>query len=203
MNPETTRCDAEEERGGATSDDAELILAWRDGSQQAGDLLISRHFAAIYRFFANKVREEATDLAQCTFARLIEHVDELQNLASFRAYLFTIARNLLHTHLRTRSRHPAIFDPLSTSMAAIATSPSQAIARGAAMSVLREAMHKLTLEEFEIIELHYWEGLTLREMAQVMGIPLGTMKSRMARAMMMLRANMDEVQRTRKSTRLA
>jgi RNA polymerase sigma factor (sigma-70 family) len=174
-------------------DDARLLLQWRGGDLDAADELISRHFALIYRFFASRVRNDATDLTQQTFAKAVETVDAVQSLSSFRAYLMAIARNLLYSHLRSRSGWRRQIEPIATSLPAAVTSPSQAVARQQMRAIIASALRRLPLDLQIVLELHYWEGLTLREVADVFSTPEGTVKSRIHRALSLLRGHVDEL----------
>ena len=172
-------------------DDARLLQDWRAGDLDAADELIGRHFALIYRFFASRLRSEATDLTQQTFAKAVETVDAVQTLSSFRAYLMAIARNLLYSHLRRRSGWRRQIEPLATSLPAPVTSPSQAAARQQIRSVIACALRRLPIDLQIVLELHYWEGLTLHEVADVFSVPEGTVKSRIHRAINLLRGHVD------------
>ena len=175
------------------AEDARLLQRWRAGDLDAGDTLIARHFAMIYRFFSSKVHADATDLTQQTFTKAIETVDAVHSLASFRAYLMAIARNLLYSHLRRRPGFPHQLEPLATSLPALLTSPSQAAARRQVRAIVGAALRRLPLDLQFLLELHFWEGLTLREVADVFSTPEGTVKSRLNRALGLLRGHVDEI----------
>ena len=73
-------------------DDFELLDAWRAGSREAGSELFERHFPGLFWFFRNKAGESAEDLVQQTFLSVVESRDRFRKDASFRTYLFTVAR---------------------------------------------------------------------------------------------------------------
>jgi RNA polymerase sigma factor (sigma-70 family) len=185
--------DAGDPPSDASAEDAGLLQRWKDGDLDAADELIGRHFAMIYRFFASKVRAEATDLTQQTFAKAVETVDTVHTLSSFRAYLMAIARNLLYSHLRVRSGWRGQVEPIGSSLPGAMTSPSQAAARQQMRALIGAALRRLPLDLQIVLELHYWEGLTLREVADVFAIPEGTVKSRMNRGLNLLRGHVDEM----------
>jgi DNA-directed RNA polymerase specialized sigma24 family protein len=84
--------------------DQELLRAWRAGDREAGGTLFERHFAAIRRFFRNKVDHQVEDLVQRTFTACVEARDRFRGDSSFRTYLFAIAHNVLRDHIRRRRR---------------------------------------------------------------------------------------------------
>lgn len=170
--------------------DAELLEAWRAGDERAGRQLFERHFAAVYRFFRNKLEDAADDLTQQTFLGCLKGKERYRGESSFRTYLFTIARNRLYTYLRDKGRRDRVIEVGQTSMAEIsATSFSGLVAQKQEQRVLLRALRRLPLEMQVALELHYWEELTVREIALVVDTPEGTVKRRLQRA----RAKLDEL----------
>ena len=80
--------------------DIDLLDAWRAGDPRAGNELFNRHFDSVCRFFANKAGNEVDDLIQRTFLACVEGRDRFRGDASFRGYLFGVARNVLHARLQ-------------------------------------------------------------------------------------------------------
>lgn len=163
------------------TDDA-LLQAWGDGDARAGEVLVTRHLESVHRFFSNKVRGSTDDLVQQTFLACLEAAKRFQGTASFRAYLFGIARNLLHQHYRGRSRD---FDPLTSSahvMLVDQRSPADAMAEHEEQRLLLRGLQLLPLELQTLVELAYWESLSDRELAEVLELPVGTVKSRLRKA---------------------
>lgn len=175
------------------SDDRELLEAWRDGDEAAGRALFERHFDAIFRFFRAKLPEAAEDLTQQTFLGCVRGKDRFRGDASFRTYLFTVARNRLYTYLRDRGRRARVettAEPAELSIADLADpSPSAIIAGRQEQRLLLEALRRLPLDLQIAIELHYWEGMTVREIALVVDTPEGTIKRRLQRA----RARLEDI----------
>ena len=75
------------------TDDFETLDRWRAGDRAAGNELLRRHFDGLYRFFRNKVDEGVDDLIQRSFLACVESKDRFRKQASFRTYLFTVARH--------------------------------------------------------------------------------------------------------------
>lgn len=167
--------------------DFDLLEAWRGGDERAGRELFARHFDAIYRFFRSKIEDAADDLTQQTFLGCVKGKDRYRGDASFRTYLYTIARNRLYTHIRDRNRRDAVLEVGNESVADLGLgSPTKLIAAKAEHRLLLVAMRHLSLEMQIALELHYWEGLSVREIALVTETPEGTIKRRLQRARMKL-----------------
>ncbi len=176
--------------------DFELLEAWRGGDAKAGSQLLRRHFDSLYRFFANKLGEEAQDLIQRTMLALVRSRDRFRGEASFRTYLFAIARNELYGHLRRLRRERALFDPAEHSIHDAGASPSQLEVKRRENKLLFEALSRLPLDLQVALELFYWEGLEGQELADVLEIPLGTVKSRLRRGKELLKKHLERLAKT-------
>lgn len=175
------RCEAPSWRVRGRLDDAALLDAWRTGDRQAGALLVERHFTALYRFFRNKVSSDIDDLVQQTLMGSLEARDSFRGEACFRTLLFRIARRRLYDHFRAR-RRLANIDFTISSVLALGTTPSAALQRRDMVSLVREALRELPVDDQMLIELRYWEDMTTEELARVFEVATGTIKSRQARA---------------------
>ena len=174
----------------AVRGDFELLEAWRDGDEAAGRELFARYFDAVYRFFRNKIDEGAEDLVQQTFMGLVQGKDKFRGDASFRTYVFMIARKRLYTFLRDRDRARDPLEFHSTSVADLGlVSPSRAVAVRQEQQLLLQALRRLPLEMQVALELFYWEEMSVSEIADVLETPVGTVKSRLQRA----RVRLDEI----------
>lgn len=178
------------------SDDQQLLAAWREGDADAGQRLIERHLESVHRFFSNKVTGATDDLVQRTFLACMESVEGYEGRASFRSYLFAIARNVLHRHFRERYQ---AFDPLTISVSHLANdqgSPADRVTELEEQRLLLRALRALPLELQTLLELAYWEGLSDRELAEVLELPAGTIKSRLRKARQQLEASLPRLART-------
>jgi RNA polymerase sigma factor (sigma-70 family) len=173
------------------TDDLELLLAWRGGDERAGNGLARRHFQGIYSFFRTKAPGAAEDLTQQTFLHAVRARDRVDAQGGFRAYLFGIARHRLLHHweaqraVRSSSDGEPIVDPRS--------SPSKDARRDQRSTRIIAALALLPLDERLAIELTYWHELSGPEVAQVLEIPLGTVKSRIRRARVELRRALESL----------
>jgi RNA polymerase sigma factor (sigma-70 family) len=173
--------------------DSELLLAWRGGKQAAGEALFVRHFAAIARFFRNKVQGDIEELIQRCFLGCLEGQERFNGTGSFRGYLFGIARNVLFNHFRTQERHGSPVDLDEVSLHDLAPSASTMVAQRQEEQLLLDALCRLPLPHQLVIELFYWEDLSLAEIADALAVPVGTAATRLRRARQLLEAKMTEL----------
>lgn len=174
------------------ADDAALFRAWTAGEKRAGAALIERHYDSVERFFDTKVADRAEDLAQLTFLRCAEAATTWRGDGGFRAFLFGVARNVLREHIRGRvrdGRRPMDFD--TASIADLVPGAATLAARSAEQLQLARALQRLPLDLQELVELYYWEELSVEELAACVGVPAGTIKSRLHRARALLKEAMD------------
>ena len=170
------------------SSDADLVTEWRNGDSDAGEVLIERHYDAIVRFFRTKTDHGAEDLVQRTFLVCSEKLHTYGGVASFRAFLFGIAHNVLFEHLRARTRDGRPDAALGASaIVDLAPGVSTLAFRRAEQRSLVDALQRIPLELQLVVELYYWEELGIDELAQLLEIPEGTVKSRLHRARALLR----------------
>lgn len=175
----------------AVSSDAALVTEWRSGNADAGEVLIERHYDAIVRFFRTKTDVGAEDLVQRTFLVCSERLHTYAGVASFRAFLFGIARNVLFEHLRARTRDGRPDAALGASaIMDLAPGVSTLAFRRAEQRSLVDALQRIPLELQLVVELYYWEELGIDELAQLLDVPEGTVKSRLHRARGLLREAM-------------
>jgi RNA polymerase sigma-70 factor (ECF subfamily) len=163
--------------------DSDLVTRWRGGDPAAGHALFARHFDSLYRFFRTKCGDDADELVQTTLLACVDARDQFRGEASFRTYLFVIARQKLHRFFATRPR----FDPLISSVADIATSVRTEIARGQINGALVAALQQLPLDWQTLLELHYWEGVDTIRLAEIFRVPKGTIRVWLHRARVKLR----------------
>ncbi len=174
--------------------DAELFTRWQGGDELAGNALVRRHFDMIHRFFAARFDRGVTDLVQRCFLGAVQAKERLPEGLPFKAYLLGIAHRQLLMAWRTQRRHDAIFDAGSVSAAAQCTSPSGVAAKHEEQRALIRALRSLAIEQQSLLELYYWEELGIDEIAAILEIPSGTVKSRLHRARSLLRAAIEALQ---------
>ena len=178
----------------AMVDDFALLEAWRGGDLQAGSQLFDRHFESIHRFLRNKVGDDTDEVMQRTLLACVETRDRFRGASSFRTYLFGVARLELLAHYRRRRKMDSHVDLESRSFYDLDPSPSTVVAKHMEQKILHEALRRLPIDLQIALELHYWENMSATEVATVLEIPSGTVKSRLRRAKEMLREAMSGLQ---------
>jgi RNA polymerase sigma factor (sigma-70 family) len=176
--------------------DLDLLDAWGRGDDAAGNELVTRHFESVFMFFDGKVFDGVEDLAQRTFLACLEARAKIRPDGSFRAYLFGIARNILLQHYARarRDARPPDAGVASVDQLGVGGSPSRQVARHEETRLLSRALRAIPLDLQIAIELFYWEDLSIAEIAQVIEVPPGTVKSRLHRARELLRERMVALQ---------
>jgi RNA polymerase sigma-70 factor (ECF subfamily) len=160
--------------------DLELLARWRDGDARAADELLARHFAAVVRVFRYKADDVLDDLVQQTFLACVERRDAILGADKFRPYLLRVAYSLLRRHFEQKGGPRGRIDPLTTSLQDIAGgSPSSLLALARSQANVITALRSLPLEFQLALELFYWEELSARDIATVLGVPEGTVRSRL------------------------
>jgi len=182
-----------EGRVGVESEVARL----RRGDLDALSGLIARYQNRLYRYLLRMVRQpaEAEDLFQQTWLRLAERIRHYDSNRSFEAWLFTLARNLAIDHLR-RIRPESLDEPVSgdaqgeTAAARLASNAPpviEGIFEQERSGRLAGALETLPVVYREVLTLRFEEEMKLEEIAQVLGAPLSTVKSRLRRSLDQLR----------------
>ena len=174
----------------AVPSDVELLEAWRAGDRDAGSQLFERHFESTRRFFRSKVSDGVEDLVQRTFLACLEGKTPLRDSSKFRVYLFAIAKHELYRYLRSLARDRQVDDLGMSAVEDLGPSPSHIVAHRKEHEVLLQALRRIPLDFQIVLELHYWEEMTSRELAEVLDIPVGTVKSRIRRAKEALEATL-------------
>jgi RNA polymerase sigma-70 factor (ECF subfamily) len=173
--------------------DGELLERWRSGDAGSGEALFERYYDMVERFFLNKVTSGVQDLVQETFTRCVESRERIRDDERFRMYMFGIAYNVLTGYLRERYRGDRAIDLGEVSVCDVSPGPSSLVASRREHRLLIEALRGIPVDDQVILELHYWEQLTTQQMADVIGIPVGTVRGRLQRARTRLEAVMQRL----------
>ena len=167
----------------------------RDRSGDELRELYRRYAGELFGFAASALgdREQAEEVVQDVFAQLWRHAGDYdQRRASVRTWLYAIARNrIVDAHRRAAARPKHAEDADSPDNAAeIDAALDQAVLRWQ----ITAALARLSPAHREVIRLAHYGGLTMREIAERIGIPLGTVKSRTSYALRSLRLILDEME---------
>lgn len=165
---------------------SDLLHAWCQGDKDAGNRLVDRHIHELVRFVGRRLDQEVEDTVQACFLIALERADKLREESSFRAFLFGIAFNLCRTRQRQQQRNEERVGHWE-SLCESAPSLRAWASRRQDYRKLIESLRQLPEREQLVLELHYWEGLRVVDIAESMEEPTGTTKWRLARARRMLK----------------
>lgn len=175
--------------------DASLLERWSEADPEAGRALTDRYFGLVYRFFSTKAPACPEDLVQQTFLSSVRAAHRFDaSRGSFRAFLLGIARNELMQYRRKRARESRAMERAAGGQKQAHSSPSRELAHQQHLGLLLRALRELPVEQQVLIELYYWEELSVAELGQVVGIPPGTIKSRLSKARDQLRDQLAALQ---------
>lgn len=178
------------------TDEPALLAAWRAGDAQAGQALFRRHYAGLTRFFRSKAGDAAFELTQTTFLACVEGRGTIRTASSFPAYLYGVARNILYDHYRGKSKSRETLEFAELSCEDLSPGLAGVQAREQELDLLLRAMRKIPLNAQILLELYYWEKLTAKEIGEVLGIPEGTVRTRIRDAKQHVEANIARLARS-------
>jgi RNA polymerase sigma-70 factor (ECF subfamily) len=162
------------------SDEA-LLEALLDGDVRGFDLLHARYARSLFGFIRrhHPQQQEAEDLLHETFLALLRDREGARTATNLKAWLFQVARHLcLNRHRAQRRAAGALADPAATRTAASESHPEKILLGSERQRALGTALARLPLELAELWHLRS-SGLSYEEMASVLAVPVGTVKSRM------------------------
>ena len=195
-----------EETSGWSLDEATLIESCLAGDDAAFDQLVQRYqdmvFNLAYRLLGG--RDEAVDLSQEVFLQVYRKLSTFRRDASLRTWIYRIVINRAKNRQRwwkrrlgemtAMSLEDAESSPhweLSAPVSASSSAPDQALEQKEIGQLLRDAINRLPFDQRTILLLKEIEGLSYEEIGTTLDLPLGTVKSRLARARSALRKKLD------------
>jgi RNA polymerase sigma-70 factor, ECF subfamily len=175
-----------------TSDEA-LMQEFQRGSRAAFEELFARYRKPLYGFFGRRLNnsERAEDLTQETFLAVIRAVSRYEPRASVRTYLYGIALKLLAAERRRVFRNSA----WSSALGLGTTEPNTDRTPDSVLWV-RQAMERLDASDREILMLREYEQLSYSEIAELLRIPVNTVRSRLFRSRLALKSYLESDART-------
>lgn len=173
----------------ATADDAKLVSAAHDGDLDAFETIVRRHTGVVYahavRFFGDTTA--ADDVVQEVFIKVYRSLDTFDQRARFSTWLYRVTRNTCLDMVRSGRRRPDPVDPLSVAEA----SPGDLSDQVALAASVQAAMRSLAPEDRDALSAVAVFGLSYAEAGEALGVPAGTVKSRVFRARRTLAAALE------------
>ncbi len=181
-------------------DDIQLVLAYRKGDMQALDELIRIYTRSVYSFVYTLVHKsvEAEDITQETFVKMWRRLSQYDTRYSFKAWLFTIARNTTIDYLRkqkiitfsdlTNDDESTHFEDTLLDAGPL---PDELFDSKSDREKLNAAIEKLSIQHKTVVLLKHEQELTFEEIAKVLHIPMNTAKGQYYRAIQALKRNLN------------
>jgi len=176
------------------SDEA-LLSSSLEGNLVAFDLLVDRYYDRLYGYLIRFLKDSdmAEDLLQETFLRVWKNRAEFRNIASFSTWIYTIAGNLARSEWRRRKRWRMVRlgpsrdeEEPEIELADEGIGPDSIVEIRLAVEELTEEVHKLPDRYREVVILRDIQGMTYEEIAGIVQVPVGTVKSRLNRGRLIL-----------------
>jgi RNA polymerase sigma-70 factor, ECF subfamily len=181
--------------------DSELMLTLSRGDETAFNRLVERHRHGLVNFFyhlCNHNQDVAEDLSQEVFVRIYVHRATYQPTAKFTTYMYKIARHCWIDHLRRDGRHDRMRSldsvmeedeggALVDGIASTGDTPSDTSDKKEFVDIVIKAISALPEDHRMVFVLSEVRGMKYPEIAQVLNVPIGTVKSRMHNALKKLK----------------
>jgi RNA polymerase sigma-70 factor (ECF subfamily) len=164
--------------------DEDLMLDVRNGAGETLGVLFDRYHTPLYNFYSKLTgdRTLSEDLVQEVFLRILKYRQSYQPGTPFRAWIYQIARNARVDHYRKTPKH-ITFEPEM----APAVMPRDSAQQSEEVELLHRALLQMPVEKKEILILSRFQELRYDEIARLLGCELGTVKTRIHRAIQELR----------------
>jgi RNA polymerase sigma-70 factor (ECF subfamily) len=181
--------------------DHDLILAATAGDHPAFATLVERYVSAVYKFSYRYVRNgpDAEDVAQETFLRVWKNLKKFDHAKSFKTWIFAIAKNASLDILKKRKPMPFsqigeeddAVEAVLAPYVAISDASDAVFDQGLLKKDFDVALARLPSHYRDVMELRYTDNLKFREIAERLGEPIDTVKSRHRRGLALLRSIVD------------
>ena len=174
-------------------EDADLIARVRKGDIEGFNLLVSRWEKRVFNYLLRLTGnpDDSLDLSQDVFLKAYQNIRKLDDTARFGPWLFRIAHNEAYSHFRRR--RPEAEPPESeTKESFFERQAAPGIAIDLSLAVTA-ALDRLNPEQREAVVLKVYEGFKFDEMAEVLGCPVSTVKSRLYTALDLLKTELAPV----------
>lgn len=187
--------------------DEVLMMRFQGGDRNAFAILVKRHKTPLYNFILRQVRtvQVAEDLVQDVFVKIVHNATDFKHEARFSTWTYAIARNVCIDHLRKMSlrRHPSLDQPSQedndgpTLLDRMSDKHPQTSAERAAIGSeigvrITKAVEELPPEQREVFLLRELGNIPFKDIAEMVGVPENTVKSRMRYALERLQEALSE-----------
>lgn len=178
--------------------DEELALGIQQGNLDDLTHLVESHHSRLLGFLYRMTggdRGLAEDLTQETFMRVIRGIDKYQYPRSFKTWLYAIATNLARDHFKSADTRHALNlsdDDLGMIHDTATLRPEENVLAADEARQVVAALQALPDHQREVVVLRYYQELSLAEIAEILNIPVGTVKSRLSLGLQRLRTVLEQ-----------
>ncbi len=167
----------------AAAPDGQLVGRVCEGDLAALGELYNRYHLQVFRtaLAITSNRETAEDILQEVFLKLHRYAARIDPTVSLAPWLYRVTANLCYTYVSRQSRWLAALEDVIENVVAPAVHacPERHFERGEVQNVVRQAIDLLNPNQKIVIVLHYLSDLSLKEIAYILDVPEGTVKSRL------------------------
>jgi RNA polymerase sigma-70 factor, ECF subfamily len=167
-----------------------LALAVQQGSEAAMNSLIERYYSPLMRYLyrmAGGQQALAEDLTQEAFLRMMRGIAGYNPQRPFKAWLYTIATNIARNHFTAADTKRSDSMDEDSDFKSDDDLPEAALMQSQDSAAIFDALMKLPEQQRSVLVLFYYEDLPQKEIAEILGIPIGTVKSRLSNSLKRLR----------------
>jgi RNA polymerase sigma-70 factor, ECF subfamily len=174
-------------------EDADLIARVRKGDVEAFNALVSRWEKRVFNYLLRLTAsaDDALDLSQDVFLKAYQNIRKLDDPARFGPWLYRIAHNEAYSLFRKRRPETALED-MSEADVAASGNPAPGFSIDLSLAVTA-ALDRLNPEQREAVVLKVYEGFKFEEIAEILGAPVSTVKSRLYTALDLLKTELAPV----------
>jgi RNA polymerase sigma-70 factor (ECF subfamily) len=172
--------------------EAALVLAWTSGDARAAATLLARHSVILAKFLRRRRVDDAEDIAQEAILSCLESIHGFRSRSNFGSYLIGIALNRLSARRRRLKRETSIGSTVDLIGGGIDEDANSQLTRERREATLTTVVDDLPVELRTVLILAFWKNRTKAEMSVLLGVPEGTVASRIRRAKEILRRKLAE-----------
>jgi RNA polymerase sigma factor (sigma-70 family) len=172
-----------------TETDENLMQAVRDGDVTKLGLLFDRHHRALFDFFARMTGSGAVadDLVQDVFFRMLKYRGTFRDESRFKGWMFHIARNARFDYYKKHKAETLMPEDGAENVESRTPSPGRELEQEEQTALLEQALFKLDAEKREVLVLSRYQDMKYDQIAELMECEVGTIKTRVHRALKELR----------------
>ncbi|MFH1715955.1 MAG: RNA polymerase sigma factor [Planctomycetota bacterium] len=174
----------------ANDDLARIIIGCKDGDAECFSRVVDMYASRCYGYFCRLTgnKDTSDELLGELFVKLVEKIGSYKG-GSFESWLFKIASNIFHDHLRSKQRRKKLLETHHEQLEAETTEPAKS--DGEQIDKLQIQLRRLDADTRELIMLRFYSQLSFKEIAKMRSEPIGTTLAKTHRSLKKLRELME------------